>query len=279
MPGTLILCATPIGNLGDAPPRLGEALTSASVVYAEDTRRSRVLLRHLGVDRPLRSFFVGNEATRSEELAGRLQRGETVALVTDAGTPAVADPGFTAVRAAIEVGAEVTVVPGPSAVTAALAVSGLPTDRFVFEGFLPRSGKERRSRLESLAVESRTTILFAAAGRLVDDLEDLTSALGESRPLVICRELTKAFEEVWRGTLAEAVEQWGPQPRRGEFTLVVAGVPPVEPDLEKAVAQVEAELTGEERLSDVVRLVAERTGVPRRELYEAVHRRRGQADA
>lgn len=169
MPGTLILCATPIGNLGDAPPRLGEALTSASVVYAEDTRRSRVLLRHLGVDRPLRSFFVGNEATRSEELAGRLQRGETVALVTDAGTPAVADPGFTAVRAAIEVGAEVTVVPGPSAVTAALAVSGLPTDRFVFEGFLPRSGKERRSRLESLAVESRTTILFAAAGRLVDD--------------------------------------------------------------------------------------------------------------
>ncbi|MCJ7724857.1 MAG: rRNA small subunit methyltransferase 1, partial [Acidimicrobiia bacterium] len=182
MPGSLILCAGPIGNLGDAPPRLAEALGSADIVYAEDTRRARVLLQHLGVDCPTRSYFVGNEADRSIEMAGRLSAGETVALITDAGTPGIADPGLTAVRAAIEAGATVTGVPGPSAVTLALAVSGLPADRFVFEGFLPRKGRRRAERIRSLRTEERTVVLFCAANRLAADLTHLAGEIGMERP-------------------------------------------------------------------------------------------------
>ncbi|MBT8207536.1 MAG: rRNA small subunit methyltransferase 1, partial [Acidimicrobiia bacterium] len=159
MTGTLVVCATPIGNLGDAPPRLAEALGSADVVYCEDTRHSRKLLDALGVDRPLRSYFVGNEAERSKEVKRRLEGGDTVALITDAGMPVVSDPGHSAVVAAIEAGATVTVVPGPSAALAALAVSGLPSERFVFEGFLPRKASERGDRLADLAAEPRTLIM------------------------------------------------------------------------------------------------------------------------
>ncbi len=218
MPGTLILCASPIGNLADAPPRLAEALTSADLVYAEDTRRARILLGHLGVSRPVRSYFVGNEAERAAELAGRLADGETVALLTDAGVPTISDPGLSAVRAALEAGAVVTGVPGPSAVTMAVAVSGFPADRFAFEGFLPRRGERRAERLAALAGEPRTLVLFCSPGRLAADLADLAAALGAGPPL---RRLP-GDDQVARGDLAgdpgrrRPALGGEPRPRRGD---------------------------------------------------------------
>ncbi len=271
MPGTLILCATPIGNLGDAPPRLGEAIADADVVYAEDTRRSYKLLHALGVEQTLRSYFAGNEAERSSELAGRLREGATVVLLTDAGTPSISDPGLSAVNAAIAAGAAVTIIPGPSAVTAALAVSGLPTERFVFEGFLPRKGGERTSRLTALANEPRTVVLFAGKGKVARDLADLATVLGEDREIAVARELTKLHEEVWRGTLGDAATRWSETVApRGEFTLVIAGAVesmPEPDDLLEAVAHLES--VGTSR-SEAVREIASLYGVSRRELYEAV---------
>lgn len=271
MPGTLILCATPIGNLGDAPPRLREAIADADFVYAEDTRRSSKLLHALGVEQTLRSYFAGNEAERSSELAGRLREGATIVLLTDAGTPSISDPGLSAVNAAVAAGADVTVVPGPSAVTAALAVSGLPTERFVFEGFLPRKGGERTSRLTALANETRTVVLFAGKGKVARDLADLASALGIDREVAVARELTKLHEEVWRGTLGDAARRWGETVTpRGEFTLVIAGAVehiPEPDDLLEAVANLESAGTSR---SEAVREIAGLHGVSRRELYEAV---------
>ncbi len=264
---TLILCSTPIGNLDDAPPRLAAALEAADVGYAEDTRRSRRLLDALGIDLPLRSYFVGNEATRAEEVRAHLEEGRTVALLTDAGVPGIADPGLSAVRAALAVGATVTIVPGPSAVTAALAVSGLPSERFVFEGFLPRKGEARRRRLQDLAAEERTIVLFLAPSRLVSDLEDLAAAVGD-REVVVARELTKAFEEVWRGRLAEAVDHWSRRQARGEFTVVIGGTK-AEPDMAAAVQEVLALVGAGVPLSEAVRRTSETSGVRRRALYEA----------
>jgi 16S rRNA (cytidine1402-2'-O)-methyltransferase len=270
VPGRLILCATPIGNLDDVPARLGKALEAVDVVYAEDTRRSRVLLGRLGVDKPLRSYFVGNEESRAAELRERLAAGDTAALLTDAGMPSIADPGLTAVRAAIEAGADVTIVPGPSAVTAALAVSGLPADRFAFEGFLPRKAGPRRRRVEALAHESRTIVLFATPSRVVADLEELTSVLGESREVAVVRELTKAHEEIFRGSLADALYRWSSEVEpRGEFTLVVAGTAEPPPPLEVLLPEVAEAVAAGGSLSEVVRDVAKRRGVSRRELYEA----------
>jgi 16S rRNA (cytidine1402-2'-O)-methyltransferase len=267
--GTLILCAGPIGNLGDAPPRLAEALAGADVVLAEDTRRARVLLQHLGVSRPLRSYFVGNEAERAGELRERLDAGQTVALISDAGTPGIADPGLSAVRAAVECGARVTGVPGPSAVTLAVALSGLPGDRFVFEGFLPRKGGRRTERLEALAGEERTIVLFAAPGRVSADLSDLAASLGGERRLVVCRELTKLHEEIWSGTLATGCETWADREVRGEVTLVVEGAEDAAADLERALENVAAMLSAGSPLAEAVRTVAEVSGVRRRDLYEA----------
>ena len=274
MPGTLILCAGPIGNLADAPPRLAEALRSADLVYAEDTRRARVLLGHLGVSRPVRSYFVGNEAERAAELAGRLAEGETVALLTDAGVPTISDPGLSAVRAALGAGAKVTGVPGPSAVTLAAAVSGFPLDRFVFEGFLPRRGERRTERLAALVGEPRTMVLFCSPGRLDADLADLAAALGGDRPCVVCREMTKLHEEIRRGTLEGAGRHWGEGPARGEVTLVVGGAPAAEPDLAAALARVEELAAGGSALSAACRVVAGEQGVRRRALYEAAMARR-----
>lgn len=274
MPGTLILCAGPIGNLADAPPRLAEALRSAAVVYAEDTRRARILLGHLGVSRPLRSYFAGNEAERAVELGRRLEAGETVALLTDAGVPTISDPGLSAVRAAVEAGAVVTGVPGPSAVTLAAAVSGLPADRFAFEGFLPRRGERRGQRLRSLAGEPRTMIFFCAPGRLAEDLAALAAALGGGRACTVCRELTKVYEEVWRGALEEAARHWAESPARGEVTLVVAGAPAAAPDLEGAVARVEEMVAQGSVVSAACRVVSQEWGIRRRALYEAVTARR-----
>ncbi len=279
MAASLILCAGPIGNLGDAPPRLAEALSSADIVYAEDTRRARILLTHLGVDKPLRSYFVGNEADRAAELEERLRSGETVALVTDAGTPGVADPGLTAVRAAVEAGAEVTGIPGPSAVTMALAVSGMPADRFVFEGFLPRKGAKRAARVGGLKGEVRTVVIFSSPNRMAADLSDLADALGPDLPVVVCRELTKLHEEVWRGGLSEAVAHWSSRKVRGEVTLVLGGASPTGPDIEGALKRATVLVDAGIAISRASRMTANETGVPRRDLYAALIRQRDERRA
>lgn len=279
MSGTLVVCATPIGNLRDASPHLRDVLAEVDVVYAEDTRRTRKLLRHLDVEVPVRSFFVGNERRRFAELRDRLVRGETVAVVTDAGTPGVSDPGPAAVRAARAADATVTVVPGPSAVTAALAVSGISADRFVFEGFLPRSGAAREERLATIAREPRAVVLFSATNRVGDDLADLLEACGPDREVVVARELTKVHEEVWHGTLGAANERWAdPANARGEFTLVVAPAGKGETPLDEALDDVAAEMAGGARLSEAVRSVADATGVSRRALYRAALERRRRGD-
>ncbi|MDX2344193.1 MAG: 16S rRNA (cytidine(1402)-2'-O)-methyltransferase [Acidimicrobiia bacterium] len=272
MPGKLILCGTPIGNLSDVSTRLHEALLEADLVYAEDTRRAGILLGALGVRTVLRSYFVGNEARRAEELQLRLEAGETVALITDAGMPSIADPGLTAVQAAIAADAVVTVVPGPSAVTAALALSGLPAERFVFEGFLPRKGKDRTKRLGEVADEKRTVVLFSAKSRVVSDIKDLAAALGSDREIVVTRELTKVFEEVWRGTLAVAAEHWAAEELRGEFTLVIGGAAQEPADLDRVVAETLNAIESGESMADAVRRIASESGVSRRELYEVVLR-------
>jgi len=270
MPGTLILCAGPIGNLSDAPPRLAEALGSADVVYAEDTRRAQTLLDHLGVKVRTRSYFAGNEAERSAEIAERLAAGETVAVLTDAGTPGVSDPGMRAVRAAVDAGATVTGVPGPSAVTLAVAVSGLVADRFVFEGFLPRSGKDRTNRIAALAAETRPAILFASPNRLEDDLADLAEAHAGARECAVCREMTKLHEEVWRGTLEEAAVHWAQRQVKGEVTVVLGPQTERAPNLEDAVAEAKALIDQGMAPSQAVKEAARASGVSRRELYDRV---------
>jgi len=266
------LCATPIGNLGDAPPRLGEVLRSADVVYAEDTRRSSSLAKHLGADPIMRSFFAGNEEQRSSEIKERLEAGETVALLTDAGTPALSDPGFLAVKSAIEAGATVTVVPGPSAVTAALAVAGLPAERFTFEGFLPRKGQARKARLAAIETRTETTVLFASPSRIGQDLGDI-AAIDPKRPLVVARELTKMYEEVWRGSASEAADHWA-EGGRGEFTVVVAGREPGQPDLGASASRVLDLVADGAKFAEAVKEVASSDGVSRRGLYEEALRRR-----
>lgn len=275
MTGSLIICATPIGNLEDASPRLQHTLAAADVVFAEDTRRTGKLLERLGVTAQLRSFFLGNEGERTVEIRARLERGETIALVSDAGMPAVSDPGVAAVRAARSVGATISVVPGPSAVTSAIAVAGLGGDRFVFEGFLPRSGEERRRRIENVVQDERPVVLFSAPSRVTKDLADLATAAGDDRTIVIARELTKMHEEIWAGTLAEAIDHWTSDVEpRGEFTLVVEPRPEAPPDLPAALDVVVERMSGGERLSNAVRDVSEETGVSRRVLYESALARR-----
>jgi 16S rRNA (cytidine1402-2'-O)-methyltransferase len=275
-PGVLVLAATPIGRVGDAPPRLAEELAAADVVAAEDTRRLRRLAGDLGVTVAGRvvSYFEGNEAARTPQLVEALQAGERVLLVTDAGMPSVSDPGYRLVAAAVEADLPVTAVPGPSAVLTALAVSGLPVDRFCFEGFLPRRAGERSRRLDGLAAEPRTMVFFEAPHRTAAALAAMASAFGDDRPAAVCRELTKTHEEVRRGPLASLVA-WAADGVRGEVTIVVAGAPevadlPADPDAwRSAVAGLEA--SGASR-KDAIRDVATRAGVPKREVYDAVHR-------
>ncbi|MEN8112753.1 MAG: 16S rRNA (cytidine(1402)-2'-O)-methyltransferase [Actinomycetota bacterium] len=285
MSGRLIICATPIGNLDDASPRLARTLAEADVVFAEDTRRTGKLLERLGVTADLRSFFAGNEAQRAGELRSRLEQGETVALVSDAGMPGVSDPGVAAVRAARAAGAVISVIPGPSAVTSAVAVSGFGGDRFVFEGFLPRSGNDRSRRIEAIAAETRPVALFSAPGRVVNDLEDLATAADGGRGIVVVREVTKLHEEIWHGTLSGAIRRWTEDVEpRGEFTLVVEPREEEAPDLWSALDIVHDRMESGERLSTAVRDVAEETGVSRRVLYDAAlgarasTRRRTQTD-
>lgn len=270
MAGTLYLCATPIGNLGDASARLRDTLDAVDVVYAEDTRRTAKLMAALGVSAEVRSYFIGNEQSRSRELAASLEAGRNVALVTDAGTPAVADPGVSAVTAARECGASVRIIPGPSAVTSAIALSGFGGDRFVFDGFLPRKGGERSVRIRSLASETRPTVLFTTAKRLVRDLGDLAMLAGSAREVCITRELTKLYEEVWWGTLEEATEHWSGRDVKGELTLVVAGGAESAVDFATAVAIGRAEIAAGSSRSEAARNAAMRSGHPRRDIYESL---------
>jgi 16S rRNA (cytidine1402-2'-O)-methyltransferase len=267
--GRLIVCATPIGNLGDVSDRLREALTSADVVYAEDTRRTATLLSHVGAKVRLRSLFTGNERGRAAELAEEVRSGKTVALVCDAGMPTVSDPGAEAVRRVRETGRTVTVVPGPSAVTAAVALSGFGADRFSFEGFLPRKGVERTRRIESVAAEDRPVVIFASPRRLAADLTDLRQVLGPQRRVAVARELTKVHEEVWVGTLEEAVGCWSGEVR-GEVTLVIEAAGPVEASLEEAVELARSLVEGGSTTSAAAREAAAATGVSRRQVYQAL---------
>jgi 16S rRNA (cytidine1402-2'-O)-methyltransferase len=270
----LVLVATPIGNLGDLAPRAVEALAGADVIVCEDTRRTRTLLMHAGVRGPRR--IVANEHTEAAtaaHVAELLAGGATVAVVTDAGTPGISDPGERLVRAAIDGQHDVTVVPGPSAALAALAGSGLPTDRFVMEGFLPRRGADRRERLAEIAQEWRTTVLFEAPHRLARTLADLAAACGHERPVVLARELTKLHEEWWRGTLGGALAHVEVQGPRGEYVVVLGGAPtPEPPTTADVVAALEARLTAGVDRKTAVSEVAQELGVPKRAVYDAALR-------
>lgn len=270
MPGTLYVCATPIGNLGDVSERLRATLEAVDVVFAEDTRRTGRLLSALGIDTPLRSFFAGNEQRRGDELARRLSAGSDVALVSDAGTPAISDPGLVAVVQALAVGAPVVPVPGPSAVTALLSVSGLPSDRFAFEGFLPRKKKLRRGRLADLALELRTTVVFVAPHRAGEDFGDLEAALGATRRVVVGRELTKLHEEVWHTTLGEASARYSEEQPKGELVIAIAGAPAPEGDLAAAIADARTAVADGTRTKDAARAAAADHGVGTKAVYDAL---------
>jgi len=272
--GALVLVGTPIGNLGDLSPRAVEVLGSADVVCCEDSRRTGRLLQHAGVRaRELLVVNDHNEAQRVGEVLLRLSRGERVAVVTDAGMPGISDPGERLVAAAARDGFVVEVVPGPSAAVAALVASGLPTGRFVFEGFLSRKSGARRSRLESLVDEERTLVFYEAPHRLAATLGDLADVLGGWRRVAVARELTKLHEEVWRGHLSEAVTWAESAPVRGEIALVVQGQvrrgPPSAEEVEAAVA---ARLAAGESVRDASAAVAAELGVPKRQVYAVATR-------
>lgn len=272
MAGRLFLCATPIGNLGDASPRLAETLDAVDVVYAEDTRRSSKLLAALGVSADLRSYFVGNERARTAELADDLASDRDVAVITDAGAPAVSDPGASAVAAARRVGAEIVVIPGPSAVTAAVSGSGMVEGSFVFEGFLGRRGRDRTRQLEAVASDTRPTVLFLSPHRAMADLMDLAASCGREREVCVGRELTKLHEELWWGTLGDAVERWSTVAPRGEFTVVIAGAELPVPDAEEAVEMARRLVDEGMPRSQAARKAAASTGVSRRAIYDELLR-------
>ena len=275
----LVLAATPIGDPRDASPRLLEELSTADVVAAEDTRRLRRLTERLGitVGGEVVSYHEHNEASRTPDLVARVAGGERVLLVTDAGMPSVSDPGYRLVVACVEADLRVTCVPGPSAVLMALAVSGLPVDRFCFEGFLPRKTGERERALAQLVDEPRTMVFFEAPHRLAATLTSMGAVLGEDRSAAVCRELTKTYEEVVRGGLAE-LAAWAADGVRGEITIVVSGVghasgPAVA--VEDVVPEILRRAAAGERLKDVCREVSARTGLSSKRLYDTAVAARG----
>ena len=278
-PGILVLAGSPLGNPADASSRLVEILSSADLVAAEDTRRLGRLMADLGVSRtgPVVSFYEDVERQRLPRLLEVLAAGGTVALVTDAGMPSVSDPGYRAARAALDAGHRVTSIPGPSAVTTALAVSGLPCDRFTFEGFVPRRPAERRARLAEMADEPRTQVYFESPRRLAATLAEMSVAFGADRPAAVCRELSKTYEEVVRDSLG-ALSQWADEGVRGEITLVVQGAStPAQggldgADLAARVAALEGQ--GVSRKEAIV-MVAQITGTPKRSVFDAVVAHKG----
>jgi 16S rRNA (cytidine1402-2'-O)-methyltransferase len=275
MSGRLHVVATPIGNMSDVTLRALRVLADADVIAAEDTRTTRKLLTQHGIRTPLVAYHEHNEAVRTPELLGRLERGETVALVSESGTPSISDPGYRLVHAAVEAQIPVEPVPGPSAILAALVVSGLPTDAFVFEGFLPRRTGERRRRLESLRTEPRTVVVFEAPHRLDATVADMFEVLGDRR-VALCRELTKMHEEVRRQTLGELASSLRRRPVKGEIVLVVEGAPEGEPDVDGAVSEALARIAAGESVREATRAVATQRGVPRRPLYDRVLERRSE---
>lgn len=276
MSGSLSVVATPIGNLGDLSVRAAEVLRTADLVLAEDTRRTGRLLAHVGSSAPQRSLHEHNERDRVEEVVARLADGAHVALVTDAGTPLISDPGLALVRACVAADIAVVPIPGASAVLAALVVSGLASDRVAFDGFLPRRGRTRTERLTELATEQRTVVLFLSPHRAAEDLADLAASCGEDRPAALCRELTKLHEDVRRGTLG-TLHDGVREGVRGELTLVIAGAPPPPPvgdPGEDDVAAVATLVADGSTTRDAVTQVANARGFRRSDLYAAVTAKR-----
>ena len=269
MSGHLYVVGTPIGNLGDLSDRARETLGAVDLVAAEDTRRTGKLLAHAGIRAPMLSLFEGNERQRIDELLERLSEGATVALVSDAGMPAVSDPGFRLLRAAVEAGIGISVVPGPSAVTAALVVSGLPTDRWVFEGFLPRRPSERRSRLRALAHDPRTVVLFESPLRVVTLLRDVLVELGDRRAAV-ARELTKIHEEVLRGRVSEVLAMLLDSEPRGEIVVVLEGAETPEAALSEMVDEAGRLVRDGMRKREAAAAVARASGGSANEIYRAL---------
>ena len=273
MKGRLEIVGTPIGNLADLSPRAVASLEGADVILCEDTRRTRALLSAAGIPGGgrLRAFHDHNEGILEDRLVGELLGGSVVVLVSDAGMPAISDPGQGLVAAAAAAGIEVTVVPGPSAVLAGLVVSGLATERFCMEGFLPRKGQARRTAFELLAAEERTTVLFESPQRLAALLVDMCAQLGGDRRVAVARELTKLHEEVWRGTLGEAAERWGQVEPRGEYVVVLEGARPpevVEVDDTEIVAHLRGSIASGASKRDAAQRAAADLGVARRRAYE-----------
>lgn len=270
MTGRLVLVSTPIGNLGDLPPRAVETLKACALICCEDTRHSGKLLSHAGVSGV--RLAVANEHTevaRTQEVLDILAAGQDVAIVTDAGTPGISDPGARLVRAAIDAGHVVSAVPGPAALVMALVISGFDTSRFVFEGFVPRSGRERTERLAEVAAERRTTVLYEAPHRVARTVADLGVACGSERQLALTRELTKKFEEVWRGSLADAAAHLAAHEPRGEYVLVLQGAPvAAEADDDTIVAALRAALAGGADRRAAIATVMATTGAAKRRVYD-----------
>lgn len=269
--GQLVLAATPMGHLDDASPRLRQAMASADVVAAEDTRRARALAAGLGVTIAGRvvSYYDQVEAQRTPALVEEVRSGATVLVITDAGMPSVSDPGYRLVLACVEAQLPITCLPGPSAVTTALAVSGLPVERFCFDGFAPRKPGQRKKWLAAYVDEPRTAVFFEAPHRLAECLGDAVEVLGPDRRAAVCRELTKTYEEVRRGTLAE-LSRWAADGVRGEITVVLEGAVAGEPDIDDLVARAEELVASGVRLKDACAQLASSSGASKRELYEAV---------
>ena len=272
MAGMLYLVPTPIGNLGDISIRCRETLESVDFIAAEDTRVSLKLLNHLGIKKSLVSYYEHNKAYKGNVILDRILAGETCALVSDAGSPAISDPGEELVKQCAEAGVTVCAIPGPCAVITALSISGQATGRFCFEGFLSTAKKSRREHLESLVNETRTMIFYEAPHKILTTLEDMADAFGADRPISLCRELTKLHEEVVRTTLGEAIEKYTQSPPKGEFVLVVSGAPvqekvlPTESDAAKRVAQLMA--SGISR-KDAIKQTAKELDLPKNVVYDA----------
>lgn len=267
MIGKLFVCATPIGNLGDASPRLLKVLSEVDAIAAEDTRRTGKLLSHFGIKTRLISYHEINESSRARELVEKMRGGAVLALVSDGGMPLISDPGYRVVRAAIDAGLRVEVIPGPSSITAALVVSGLPSARFVFEGFLPRKAGDLKRRLESLVDEERTIVFFEATNRIVATLTAIRDVVGE-RPAAVARELTKIYEEVIRGTLSEIIGQVEESPPKGEAVIILGGREGAESKLEQAVQRARALVEKGATKSKAAGSAASQFDVKRRDIYE-----------
>lgn len=269
MTGTLVLVATPIGNLGDLSPRAVATLQQSALILCEDTRHSGKLLSHAGISGV--RLAVCNEHTETErgrDVLALLDAGETVTLITDAGTPGISDPGSRLVRVAIDAGHAVSAVPGPTAFIMALVISGFDTSRFVFEGFLPRSGRERATRLAAIAAEPRTTVLYEAPHRVERTVADLAAACGGTRPVAVARELTKIYESVWRGSLDNAIKHLDATPPRGEYVIVLQGAPPRDEVTDAEIrSALHLALAGHSR-KDAVEAVVGQLDVPKRRVYD-----------